>query len=151
MESLNIDTALIKTIVNLIIVWGPTIFATLALLIGFLVGCKRGGRKSLILLIHAIVCFIICISVYLFLVESRDADKFILDTANMIIGSESGLENMLGVSAECETFREVIIEFIPTQLSFMDGLELIARDNGAYLLTIVDMVYRIAFAILLKA
>ena len=150
MGSLNIDTSTIEAIIQFLIAWGPTIFASIALIIGFFIGCKRGARKSLILLIHAAVCFTICFTVYLILVESRDFDKFLLDTTNMIIGSESGLEDLLGVSAECETVREVIIEFIPTQLSFMDGLELVAKDNGAYLLTIVDMVYRIVFAIILN-
>lgn len=150
MGSLNIDASTIEAIIHFLIAWGPTIFASIALIVGFSIGYKRGGRKSLILWIHAIVCFAICLTIYLILVESRDFDKFLLDTINKIMGSEAGLENYLGVSADCETLREVIIEFIPTQLSFMDGLELIAKDNGAYLLTIVDMVYRIVFALLLN-
>lgn len=150
MGSLNIDASTIEAIIQFLISWGPTIFASIALIIGFLIGFSRGGRKSLILLIHAAICFAICLTIFLILVENRDFDKFLLDTTNKIMGSESGLENLLGVSPDCETIREVIIEFIPAQLSFMDGLELVAKDNGAYLLTIVDMVYRIVIALILN-
>jgi len=148
MGSLN-DAFAIEAILKILIVWGPAIFAILALTIGFLIGFRRGMKKSLIMLIHAVACFSICFLLFFILVENRDFDKFLLDTVNKMIGVESGLEKLLGVSTECETIREVMIEYIPTQLSFMDGLELILKDNGAYLLTIVELIYRIILAIIL--
>ena len=82
MGSLNIDMAMIEKIIHFVIAWGPTILAGIALTIGFFIGRKRGARKSLILFIHAIICFIICFTVYLILVESKEFDKFLLDTIN---------------------------------------------------------------------
>ena len=65
MGSLNIDTSLIEAIIQFLVAWGPTIFAAIVLFFGFLKGYRRGARKTLILWIHAIVCFVICFSVYL--------------------------------------------------------------------------------------
>ena len=139
----------LNEIIDLLIGWGPTILFLLIVLISTLSGIKKGVRKEAISIVHTIICFTICLIIFMLLVENRKVDTLFLDFINKILGGEGSLQQMLGVSAKHETIREILVEYIPKQLSFVDGLELILKDNGAYLYTLVDMLYRVTFALVI--
>lgn len=126
----------------------PTALFVLIILLSFLLGFFRGFRKSLILLINAFIALSISLILFFALSTSTTVDKYLLSTANSIMGSSYYIQNKLGVSTSCDTLREVILEYIPKNVNFFDGLSLILEENGAYLATLVDMVYRIIFGIL---
>lgn len=127
----------------------PSLLFIFAVIGAGLFGVIRGARKSIILLIHALISFVICFVLFLIFVKSKGFDKLLLNMINSIIGSKTGLQDLLEIDQSCETLRECILDFIPRQMNFMDGLELIIRDNGAYLSTIVDVIYRIVFGLIL--
>ena len=139
----------LNTIIDFLIRFLPSFIFICTVIGAGLWGVIRGARKSVILLIHALVSFAICFILFLVFVNSKGFDKLLLNITNSIIGSDTGLQDLLEVNPECESIRECILDFIPRQMSFMDGLELILRDNGAYLSTLVDLVYRIVFGLIL--
>lgn len=57
------------------------------------------------------------------------------------------MQKTLNVSPECMTVREVLAEYIPARFGYGTEMAIILRDNGAYLMTLVDMAYRIVFAL----
>ena len=130
------------------IMFGPTILFALIVLIRTIIGYFSGGRRQVIFVIHSVIAFSICLILYFILVENKFFDKFILDVVNKFMG-EDGLEQALGVNPNCKTMREVIVQYIPSQMGFVDGLELILRDNGAYLLALVNVCYHIILALVL--
>ena len=128
-----------------IIKWVPTLLFLLVILSSMLTGFIRGFRKSLIFWIHSLIIGSICIILYFVFKSSPKVDAFLLEFINLILGSDTGLQDLLDVSAKCSTVREVLLQFIPAQLDFMDGLSLILADNGQYLLTLIDLVFSIVF------
>ncbi|MCR5461829.1 MAG: hypothetical protein K6E87_02050 [bacterium] len=130
------------------IAFGPTILFALIVLIRVIIGYFSGARRQVIFMIHSFVAFTICVIIFYVLVNNKSFDKFILDVVNKFMG-EDGLENALGVSPACTTMREVLVQYIPSQMNFVDGLELILRDNGAYLLTLVNVSYHVILALVL--
>lgn len=137
-----------ENIIKYGIMFGPTILFALIVLIRTIIGYFSGGRRQVIFVVHSIIAFSICLILYFILVENKFFDKFILDVVNKFMG-EDGLEEALGVNPNCKTMREVIIQYIPSQMGFVDGLELILRDNGAYLLALVNVCYHIILAFVL--
>lgn len=140
----NIPSELISFAIG----FGPSIIFVLMILWGLLIGYFRGFRKSLVFLIHAFIAFNICFILFLTLANNHDFDKFLVTTINKF-GGENFIQNTLKVSSDCETFREMFYEFIPKQMSLVDGIALILKDNGNYLDALVDMAYRIVFAVVL--
>ena len=136
-------------LIELLIAWGPTVLFILIVLGSILTGLNRGARKSLISVLHSLICFTICLTLFLTLVNSQWLDENLLDIINMIMGGEGALQRQLQVSEELTTLRGVILEYIPKSMQFQQGIELILKDNGAYLLTLVDMVYRVGFSLIL--
>ena len=134
--------------INMIISWAPTLLFLLFIVFSFLTGLMRGLRKSLILLYHALGAAIVCIVLFFLCTRSEQMDATLLVLVNKIMGSEAALQNMLKVSAECATIREVIMEVIYTSMAGSgEGIVLILKENGAYFLTIIDLVYNIVFAL----
>ena len=82
--------------IRLAVCWVPSILFALFVLVGFLRGLRRGFRKSLILLIQAIAAFVICLGVYLLLINNDTVDGLLLTGINSILGSPSGLQDALG-------------------------------------------------------
>lgn len=131
--------------------WIPSFIFIFAVLSGFLVGMIRGFRKSTILLIQAITAFVICLIVYFCIVNSSKLDSNMLKLTNSILSSagQGTLQDILGVSSSCESITDVLIEYIPKQMDFGDGFKLVIYENGAYLKTIVDLVYHMLVALIL--
>ena len=129
--------------------WLPTLLFFITILGSVLVSVLRGVRKTRIAIIHSLIAFTICLVLFLALVNDPNVDAFILNTVNTILGGPGRMQQLFGVSQSCKTFREIFIEYIPNQLNFMDGLALIARENGKYLSSLVDVMYRFTFGIVL--
>ena len=134
--------------VDPIIKWVPTLLFLLIVLTYTFIGFCRGYRKSLIFFIHSLIIGGVFITLFFLFKESKMVDELLLKLINLIMGSETALQDLLEVSQNATSLREVLALFIPTQLDFMDGLSLILADNGAYLLTLVDLLFSIVFALL---
>lgn len=126
--------------------WGPTIIFLVGVLSAIFVGMIRGFRKSIILLLQAAIIFSICLVCYLIIVNNDKTDTWVVSIINNF-GGAGFLQRTLGVSEDCSSLTQMLIEFIPKNLSFGAGFELILKDNGAYLMTIVDLAYHIVFAL----
>ncbi len=133
-------------LIKFAIAWLPTIVFLIAVVLSTLIGIHRGLRKSLILLLHAIITGGLCLGVYFFCVNSAAVDKLLLDFVNVFMGA-GGLQNQLGVSQECETIREVFLEYASTYVADWGEFGILINANSAYVLTLVNMAYRVAFAI----
>lgn len=131
-----------------LISWLPTTVFILIILISMLSGFMRGYRKSMIFLIHSFVAACICLALYFLFKDNAKIDELLLTVTNFILGSETGLQDMLNVSADCSSIKEVLLEYIPANMNFIDGLSLILKDNGAYILTLIDLAYSLIFAII---
>lgn len=139
----------LHNLIKQLVWWGPTVLFLLIILFSFYVGYKRGFRKSFILFINSFICLVISIGLYLCLVDLKAVDEFLLKAINFFLGSGQSLQSLLGVSASCSTLHEVILEAIPRNMNYMDGLALILEDNGQYLSTLVDLSYRIIFGLVM--
>ena len=122
-----------------IIKWVPTLLFLFVILMSTITGYLRGFRKSLIFLIHSVVIGSICIVFYFLFKDNETMDEFMLTVTNYFMNSKTGLQDLLGVSQECVSVKEVLVEYITSQMNFVDGLSLILADNGKYLLTLVDL------------
>lgn len=131
------------------IAWVPTILFLLIVLVSTLVGARRGLRKSLILAVQAIVAAGICIGLFFFCVSGDLIDGALLSLVNAVMGGEHALQSALGVSAECETLRQCLAEFIPTLFSYGSEISMLLRGNGAYIMTLADLVFRLGIAVVL--
>ncbi|MDE5547935.1 MAG: hypothetical protein K2J30_02955, partial [Clostridia bacterium] len=100
------------------IAWVPTVLFLLIVVVSTLVGARRGFRKSLILAVQAFVAAGICIGLFFFCITGDTVDSALLSLVNTIMGGEHALQNTLNVSAECETIRQCLAEFIPSLFSF---------------------------------
>lgn len=132
-----------------LIVWLPTILFVVAVLGGVVVGLIRGFRKSLILTIHAAVAAIICLITYICIIQMPGLDEWGFKTINSFLSIfGTSIQECMGVSADCDSIKNALIEFIPKNMSYGDGLRLVLLDNGAYLATIVSLCYHLIFALL---
>ncbi|MDE7296660.1 MAG: hypothetical protein K2N84_05280 [Clostridia bacterium] len=141
----------ITQIVAFAIAWVPTVLFLVIVLVSTLVGARRGLRKSLILAVQAFVAAGICIALFFFCITGDMVDSALLSLVNTIMGGEHALQNTLGVSAECTTLRECLADFLPKIISIGFGSEItmLLAENGAYLMTLADLVYRLAIAVVL--
>lgn len=140
-----------ENLIRFMFMWGPTILFIVGILTGFIVGMLRGFRKSFILALQAGIAFAICLILYLVLVNQDGIDQALLNTANTVLQSCGGktLQEILNVSADCEGIKDILVEYIPKSMNYGTGLELVLAENGAYLATLVNIVYHILFAFLL--
>lgn len=124
--------------------WLPTISFAAAVLIHTLIGAWRGLRKSLILLTHAVCVAGLCIGLYFFCISSTKVDAWLLHVVNTFMGGGEALQNQLGV--EGGTLKEVLIEYLPAAFGYGSEIKILFSGNYAYVMTLVDMIYRMAFA-----
>ena len=127
----------------------PSILFALFVLVGFLRGLRRGFRKSLILLIQAIAAFVICLGVYLLLINNDTVDGLLLTGINSILGSPSGLQDALGVTGDFATLKQVLAQYISDMLARVGAGPVTAADSG-YVMALVLLAYHIVFALLLS-
>ena len=132
---------------SLLITLIPTLLFVLIVLIAIILGIIRGFRKSLILAIQALVAFIICIILFAILANNSQVDTNLVNIVNNFMG-QGGLQRQMGVSESSTSVTEILYEFIPKQMDYGDGLALILRENGQYLLQLVLFVYRLILAII---
>ena len=126
----------------------PTIRFCVTIILSIIISVLRGSRKTRIAITHSVICFIICLILFIALVEDKNVDAFLLRVVNTFLG-EGGMQRLFGVSESCTTFRDIFIEYLPNQLNYVDGIALVARDNGMYLSSLVDVLYRFTFGIVL--
>lgn len=137
-----------ENLIRFLIAWGPTILFVLIIILGIILGLLLGLRKSVLLTVQSFIVFVICLILFFVLVESKTVDALLLKLVNAIVG-DNAMQRLFQVSTNCKTFREIFLEYIPKKLNFMDGLSLIAKENGAYLNSLIDMSYRVVFALVL--
>ncbi len=138
-----------EDIIIFLIQYGPLILFVLTLLLSVLFGFLDGKRKSIIFLVHSIISLVICVSLYYGLINNEYTDSFILSLINFFLGSSTGLQNLLHVSVEHTTLSSCLLEWLPNSLNFNDSFKLLLSENTSYLLAIVDLLYHIAFFIVL--
>ncbi len=125
----------------------PTILFILITLWGFLLGLKRGFRKSVILLIQALVALAIAVTFYLIMVNLKASDEWVVNIINNFLG-ENGLQNNMGVSTENKALTDILTEYIITHNSYGKGVTLALEENEAYLATLVNFAYHIIYFII---
>ncbi|MCH5148498.1 MAG: hypothetical protein J1G05_03940 [Clostridiales bacterium] len=135
----------ILLLIDFAIKWGPTILFVTILTVSTLVNAKRGLRKSLILLAQAVGACIVCTVFFYVCVTSEEVDKAILSIVNQMLGG-STLQGMLGVSENCKTIREIIAEWLPNVIG--GDMKILLAANPEYIVTLVDMVFRIIFSVI---
>ncbi len=140
---------IIVDVIKFYITYGFTIMFFAVLALSIYKGYKRGLRKSAILLANACVCAVICLVLFIFLSENSEVDVALLSIINFFMNSKTGLQDALNVSHNLTSLREVLVEAIPKLLNYNAGLTLVLEDNGAYLLTLVDITYKAVFGFLL--
>lgn len=134
-------------LIKFAIAWLPTIIFLIIVVLSTLTGMRRGLRKSLILLLHSVILALICLGLFFFCVTSPLVDKWLVDLINVFMG-EGGLQNELGVSTELETLREVLLALVDGYAVEWGEIGILLSANSAYVLTIINMAYRIVFAII---
>lgn len=133
-----------------LIIWAPTLLMVLSLLFYFLVGIIRGFRKSVILLIHAAVSIGICATIFFLIVKSENIDATMVNIANYILGFfNMSVQGLLGVSEELGTIKDIILDFVLNNMSNEEVFYYVVIDAGAYISTLVEMIYRIVLFIIL--
>lgn len=133
--------------INPMIKWIPTLIFLLIIISATFTGFCRGYRKSLIFLIHSVIIGSICIALYFVFVKVDKMDEIVLNVINMIIGSDTGLQDLLEINQNAQTIKEVILFFLLELVDPTQGIGLILADNGLYLLTLIDLIYSIVFAL----
>ena len=128
------------------IAWLPTIIFLIGVILSTLVGVRRGLRKSLILMLHAVLAAGVCLGLYFFCVTSPAVDRMLLKLINVFMGS-GGLQSQLGVRADCTTLREVFMELFSSYAVGWGEFGILLGDSSAYVLTLVNMAYHLAFAV----
>ena len=132
--------------IRIAITWVPTVLFVLTLAGSTMLGIWRGFRKSALLMLHSIGAAALCLILFFVCTRSEAVDKLLLKIVNAAVG---GVYEKWGISPECVTLRDALAEWIPQTMGYGAELQIVLRDNGAYLLTLVDMVYRIVFAVVL--
>ena len=128
-------------LINLILMFLPTIYFVMSVFFHTLIGYKRGLRRSLSFLYRTLIVFGIYLTIYLLLINLSIVDKGLLNLVNLFLG-QNGLQNVLGVSSTCSSIKDCLVEFVPTIMG--DNVYSTALyDNGAYIRTIVSMFYNL--------
>ena len=129
-----------ETYISAGIKWLPTVLFVLGVFFMFLVGLCRGLRKSVILFIHMIRAFVLCLGVFLFIVNKPDMDEFIVSIVNEILANFNlSIQELLSVDEKYKTLHEMLLYLVKSSMSQDELIYHIVNDNGAYILTIVEM------------
>lgn len=134
-------------LVAFLVKWVPTVLFTVTVLLATLLGVLRGLRKSLILLAHEAGIAVVCIIAYAVLINIPAVDGFVLKVVNFFMGGSGSLEKALGVGAECKSIRQVFVEWLPTVIK--GDFSIMLGESKAYIFTLADLMYHVAFALLL--
>ncbi len=135
-------------LVTFLVKWVPTVLFTVTVLVSTLVGLKRGLRKSLILLAHEVAIAAVCIIIYAVLIKLPAVDGFVLKLVDAFMGGDGSLASTLGVKKDCDGIKEVFVEWLPTVIGDKDFTIMLGASK-AYIYTLADLIYRVAFAILM--
>lgn len=137
-------------IAKFFIAWGPTFLFIVIVLFGILIGCLRGFRKSLILFIHMLAASVICLVVYLCIVNNPNLDANMVGFVNGILGKfGTSLQKILSVDEGLKTLHEMTMQKILLQMKDNQSMTYwLIQDNAAYINTLVDMAYHLVIAIL---
>lgn len=138
----------IPTLVDVLVRWAPTILFTVIILLTTLIGSLRGLRKSLILLLHEVIIGIVCITVFFVCVNLPAVDEFMLNLVDWFMGGSGALQDAVGVTQPCTGLKEVFVIWLP-QLLKDTGISVMLQESSAYIYTLADMCYHIAFAVIL--
>ena len=113
-------------LVDLSVLWAPSIFFVLIIAGSTLIGMVRGYRKSLILFIQSIIAFSLCLIIYLCLVNIEAVDKFLLVLANSIckLFANKDLPSLLEISSSGTHLKEVITDYIIIRMDFGDMINI---------------------------
>ena len=136
----------IEGLIKFGIAWLPTIIFLIVIILSTLIGIRRGLRKSLILMLHSVLAAGICLGLFFFCVKSSVVDKFLLTLINTFMGA-GGLQSSLGVSADCASLSEVLMELFNGYAIEWGEFGILLGATSAYVLTLVNMVYHLVFAI----
>ncbi|MDE6407162.1 MAG: hypothetical protein K2K50_00980, partial [Anaeroplasmataceae bacterium] len=136
--------------IKFFITWGPTFLFIFTVLCGILVGCIRGFRKSLILFIHMLAAGVICLIVYLCIVNNPNLDANMVKFINGILGKfGTSLQSILSVNKDFLTLHEMLLQKIAEEISDKQSIPYyLIVENAAYINTLVDMAYHLVIAIL---
>lgn len=132
-------------LIDFAVKWAPTALFLGIILVSTLVNAKRGLRKSLIFLTHAICAAIVSLVFFFVCVNLKAVDKGILAIINKAMG-EGGLQSALGVSGNCETLRGILAEYLPKLLG--GDWQILLAANPQYIETLGDVAFRFVFAAL---
>ena len=132
---------------RILVLYAPTIFFILFLIGSLITGYLRGRRKAAIFAIHALMSFGLTVLLYIITVKNKASDTNIVSIINLFMG-DGGLQRRLGVSVENKCLTDILIEYIPKQMNYGDGLYFVFAENGSYLNALVSQVYNLIFAIL---
>lgn len=127
--------------------WVPTILFCWTVILCTYIGACRGLRKSLILVAHQVAAAVICIIVFAICVNLPAVDEFMLKFVNMFLGGSGSLESRLGVTAECSGLKDVFVAWLPTVIK--GDASVMLSESKAYIYTLADLLYHVAFALLL--
>ena len=127
--------------------WSPTILFALIVVFQTWLNSWRGLRKSLILLLHSVIIGAVCIILYCLLISVPEVDGFMLKFADLFTGGSGSFKRMLGVTAECYGLKDVFVCWLPTVLQ--GDFSVMLGGSAAYIYTLADLIYHVAFALLL--
>ena len=131
--------------IDFLVAWLPTIIFSLILILSTLINAGRGRRKSLIFLAQSASAAVLWVILYYFGAKSTLIDKSLVKTINLFMG-ENGLQKALNVSTEATTIRSIIALYLES-LGGKGMMSILLSDTRAYVYTLADMVYHIAFAV----
>lgn len=134
-------------LVAFLVKWVPTVLFTATVLLATLIGVTRGLRKSLILLVHEVVLAAVCITAYAVLVSQPSVNTLMLKVVDTFMGGNGSLKRALGVTADCRGIKEVFVEWLPTVIK--GDFSIMLNESKAYIYTLADLIYHVAFALLL--
>lgn len=138
-------------LIHFLIMWVPSLLFIFIIATAIIWGMIRGFRKSLILAIQAAIIFIACIIIYITVVNIEQLDSKMYNNINHVLNSMgvNDLPTILNIDANCNGLKDVIAQLIIKNVDYGTGFELVVKENGAYLATIVNIVYHILFAFLI--
>ena len=140
-------------LIHLLVILIPSAIFLLLLIFGIVFGVMRGFRKSLILGIQAIVAFAIVFILFLIFIFSDPAGVKVVSITNTFMGN-GGLQNVItnavGVEQAPEVYtslEDILLYVLPKKLDFQDYITEIIINHGAYIMLLVNIMIKIAYAI----
>ena len=137
-------------IAKFFIVWGPTLLFFIIVGIGILIGCWRGFRKSLILFVHMLAINVVCLILFLCLVNDANFDTNFVSFTNSILNNFNGnsLQNIMNVDENCTSLQQILSENFLNQYDSEKLEYWLILENAAYINTLVDMAFHLIIAVL---